>query len=234
MGVIQIVLLSLSAIALGFFLYEKCKGYSLKAVFIKAVASMLFISLAAVNLFKTGYHIFPKFALIALALGMLGDVALDLKYVYKENDKPYTIAGFTVFGIGHILYITGMFLEFYHGESFLYILLPFVVGLLGGVITVLIEKPMKLQYKEFRWIVGVYATILFSMMATTISLTILSGFQAVSLILLMAGGILFALSDLILNMTYFGEGHEKPFDIISNTITYYIAQNLIALSILFL
>ena len=195
---------------------------------------MLFISLAAVNLFKTGYHIFPKFAIIALALGMLGDVALDLKYVYPEQDKPYTIAGFAVFGVGHILYVTGMFLEFYHGESFLYILLPLVVGLLGGVVTVLIEKPFKLQYKEFKWIVGVYATLLFSMTASTVSLTILSGFQATSLILLMVGGILFALSDLILNMTYFGEGHDKPFDIITNTVTYYIAQNLIALSILFL
>ena len=226
--------MSLSAIVLAYFLYEKCKAYSLKAVFIKAIASILFIALAAISLFQTGYHIFPKFALIALALGMLGDISLDLKYVYKEQDKPFTIAGFVVFGLGHILYITGMFLEFYHGESFLYILLPLVAGLLGGIITVLIEKPMKLQYKEFKWIVGGYATILFSMTFSTVSLTILSGFQSTSLVLLMAGGILFALSDLILNMTYFGEGHEKPFDIITNTITYYAAQNLIALSIFFL
>ena len=232
--VIQIILLSLSAIALTFFLIEKCKGYSLKAVFIKATASMLFIALAAVSLYKSGYHIFPKFAIIALALGMLGDISLDLKYVYSNQDKPYTIAGFLVFGLGHILYVTGMFLEFFHNDSFLYILLPLVVGLIGGVATVLIEKPMKLQYKEFKWIVGAYATILFSMTASTVSLCILSGFQAVSLILLMGGGILFALSDLILNMTYFGEGHEKPFDIITNTVTYYIAQNLIALSIFFL
>ena len=226
--------MSLSALVLAYFLYEKCKAYSLKAVFIKATASMLFIALAAISLFQTGYHIFPKFAIIALALGMLGDIFLDLKYVYKEQDKPYTIAGFLVFGLGHILYITGMFLEFYHGESFLYVLLPFIVGLIGGIGTVLIEKPMKLQYKEFRWIVGAYATILFSMVAVTISLNILSGFQAVSLILLMAGGILFALSDLILNTTYFGEGHERPFDIITNTVTYYVAQNLIAFSIFFL
>ena len=232
--VIQIILMSLSALVLAYFLYEKCRAYSLKAVFIKATASMLFIALAAFSLFQTGYHIFPKFAIVALALGMLGDIFLDLKYVYKEQDKQFSIAGFLVFGIGHIFYITGMFLEFYHGESILYIILPFVVGLLGGAITVLIEKPMKLQYKEFKWIVGAYATLLFSMMATTISLTILSGFHATSLILLMAGGILFALSDLILNMTYFGEGHEKPFDIITNTVTYYIAQNLIALSIFFL
>ena len=226
--------MSLSALVLAYFLYEKCKGYSLKAVFIKATASMLFIALAAVSLFHTGYHIFPKFAIIALALGMLGDISLDLKYVYKEQDKPFTIAGFLVFGLGHVFYITGMFLEFYHGESFLYVLLPLVVGLIGGAATVLIEKPMKLQYKEFRWIVGAYASLLFAMMATTISLTILSGFQALSLILLMVGGILFALSDLILNMTYFGEGHEKPFDIITNSVTYYVAQNLIALSIFFL
>ncbi len=232
--VIQIVLLSLSAITLGCFLYEKCKRYSLKAVFIKAIASMLFIALAAINLFQTGYHIFPKFALIALALGMLGDISLDLKYVYKEQDKSFTIAGFVVFGIGHILYITGMFLEFYHDASFLYILLPLVGGLLGGVATVLIEKPMKLQYKEFKWIVGGYATLLLSMTFSAVSLTILSGFQATSLIILMVAGILFAISDLILNTTYFGEDHEKPIDIITNTITYYAAQNLIALSIFFL
>ena len=51
--------------------------------------------------------------------------------------------------------------------------------------------------------------------------------------MLIAGGVLFAVSDLILSGTYFGEGKERPFDIISNAITYYLAQYVIAFSIMF-
>ena len=74
---------------------------------------------------------------------MLGDIFLDLKYVYRNDDKPYTFAGFIAFGIGHILYITGMFLEFYHGENVLYVILPIAIGVAGGIINVFLEKPGK-------------------------------------------------------------------------------------------
>ncbi len=49
-----------------------------------------------------------------------------------------------------------------------------------------------------------------------------------------AGGIFFLISDLILSGTYFGEGKNRPVDIIINHVTYYIAQFLIASSLLFL
>ena len=52
--------------------------------------------------------------------------------------------------------------------------------------------------------------------------------------MIFVGMALFALSDLVLNNTYFGEGHEKPIDLVSNTFMYYIAQNLIAFAIFFL
>ena len=48
------------------------------------------------------------------------------------------------------------------------------------------------------------------------------------------GGILFAISDLVLSGTYFGEGKERPIDFILNYITYYGAQFTIAFSIMFL
>ena len=60
------------------------------------------------------------------------------------------------------------------------------------------------------------------------------GFNNTGLLLVLIGGVLFAVSDLILNLTYFGVGHEKPFDIVSNTVTYYAAQFIIALAILFI
>ena len=52
--------------------------------------------------------------------------------------------------------------------------------------------------------------------------------------LFFAGAVLFALSDLILSGTYFGEGRERPVDLILNYLTYYPGQYLIALSLFFL
>lgn len=229
---VPIILMSLACVTLFFFLYEKIKDYSLKAVLWKAASSMLFIAVAAYGITQTALRVFPTFAIIALAFGMLGDIFLDLKYVYKENDYEYTMAGFSVFGIGHILYITGMFLEFYNGQNPLYIIIPLLLGVLVGPATIFVSKLIGVKYGRFKTIAMIYAMVLFSTLATAFSLWMMLGFTYHNLLLIFIGGVLFAASDLILNMTYFAEDHEKPFDIISNTITYYAAQFLIALSIM--
>ena len=232
--IIPIIVISIGALLLGWFLFEKIKAYSLKAVMIKASVSLLFIILAVYGLAKSNLEVFPKFAVIALCLGMLGDISLDLKYVFKEKDKEFTIAGFIVFALGHVFYITGLFMEFYKGQSVLYIIIPLIAGAIMGLVCLLVEKPFKLVYGSYKPIIYIYGTLLFSMTFTAISLWIMSNFALNGMFMLMVAGILFALSDLILNMTYFGEGHEKPFDIISNTLTYYTAQYLIAFSVLFI
>ena len=232
--IVPIILISLGGLAVFCFLFEKIKAYSVKAVCIKAVASLFFVSLAAYGLYNAEHHIFPLFAVIALVLGMLGDIALDLKYVFKEKDYEFTVAGFVVFGLGHILYITGMFLEFYHDQNVLYIIVPIILAVAMGPITLFVGKLSKAQYGRFKWIALVYAMTLFGTSFTAFSLWMMVGFANTGLLLVFIGGILFAVSDLILNLTYFGVGHEKPFDIISNTMTYYAAQFLIALAILFI
>lgn len=232
--ILCIIFICLGAICLVFFLMEKIKKYSVKAVFIKAVCSLLFIATAAVGLYKNGHHILTLYVLLGLICGLLGDIALDFKYVYKEHDKPYSYAGFIMFGIGHLLYISGMFHEFYRGENVLYIILPLVGGLIFAALTILLEKPMKLKYGDMKAISCIYAIFLFSMTLTTLSLTIMTRFNNTTLIMLFIGGLLFAISDLILSGTYFGEGRERPVDIITNTITYYLAQYLIAFSLFFL
>ena len=65
------------------------------------------------------------------------------------------------------------------------------------------------------------------------SVLILSGFKAITLIMMAAGGALFAISDLILSGTYFGVGKERPIDIVTNGVTYYLAQYVIAFSLYF-
>ena len=58
-------------------------------------------------------------------------------------------------------------------------------------------------------------------------------FSSVATMVLVGGGVLFAISDLILSGTYFGEGKERPVDIITNGVTYYLAQFAIAFSLFF-
>ena len=234
MYIVPIIILSIGALMLFWFLYEKIKAYSIKEVCLKATTSVLFISLCVYSMSQTELKTFPYFAIMGLVCGLLGDIALDLKYVYKEKDFEYTLAGFIAFSVGHILYVTGMFLEFYHGQSVLYIIIPLGIGLLMGPITMLVGKLSNCEYGRIKPVAFIYAVILFSMVSTGFSLWMMSGFANTGLLMMFIGGVLFAVSDLILNLTYFAEGHEQPFDLISNAVTYYGAQFIIAFSILFM
>ena len=229
-----IILIALGAIALVFYLLEKCKRYSLKGVLIKTIVSLLFIATALAGTIQNQGHILNNFIIAGLILGLLGDIFLDLKYVYPNDDKPYTYAGFIVFGIGHILFIIGMLLQFFGGGNMLYFLIPVGGALAFAFINLLTEKPMGLAFKDLKLIVCIYAFILALNPFTSLLLCIHTGWSNPSIIMLFVGGILFAVSDLVLSKTYFGEGHEKPLDFILNYLTYYGAQFIIAFSLLFL
>ena len=232
--ILAIVFTACGVLSVVFYLMEKVKKYSVKAVMIKTICSLFFIAVAAVGLFKNHHHVLALYVPFALFCGLLGDIWLDLKYVFREHDKAFSYAGFIMFGIGHIIFISGMFHEFYHGENILYIIIPFCIGLVFAALTILLEKPMKLKYGDMKAISATYAIALFSMSMTALSLCIMTKFQHVTLIMMFAGGVLFAVSDLILSGTYFGEGRERPVDLITNIVLYYVAQFTIALSMLFL
>ena len=231
---VAIVLLCLGAIGLVFYLLEKCRRYSLRGVLIKSMVSLLFVALAAYSAWYNGGHSLNAFIVIGLVLGLLGDIWLDLKYVYPKDDKLYSYAGFAVFGAGHILYVVGMYLEFFGDANALYLVLPLVGAVALAFGNLLMSKPLNLDYGSMKWVVVAYAATLFSTPLCALSLCILHSFQVPSLTLLFVGGILFAISDLVLSGTYFGKGHEKPLDFILNYVTYYPAQFLIAFSLFFL
>ena len=232
--ILCIVFMGLGAVSVTLFLIEKIRQYSVKATILKTITSLLFIATCAVGLYVHERHPLSLFVMLGLLLGLLGDIWLDLKYVFKEKDVSFTYAGFAAFGFGHILYMCGMISEYYQGENPLYIIIPILAGVLVGALTILLEKPMKLHYGKMKWIAFVYAILLFSMFAMALSLTILTKFESTTLIMLTSGGVLFAVSDLILSGTYFGKGKERPVDIISNTVTYYAAQFVIAFSMFFI
>ena len=153
--------------------------------------------------------------------------------IWEECGEPRYVVN--TFGLGHNHGGTGMFIEYfsYPNPNILFLIIPLVAGLVLGFVPVLLQKVLKLKFGEYTAIAIVYSALLFSMTCCGLSLCIATGFQNMVFIFLFAGGVLFTVSDLILSGTYFGEGHEKPFDIISNGITYYVAQYLIAFSLMF-
>ena len=236
--IVPIIIVVLGLISLTLFCISKVKAYSYRTVIIKGITSLLFLSLGIYGLIAMEFRLLGFFIVPGLFMGLLGDIFLDLKYVPNEREKGreclWTMLGFIVFGVGHILYMTGMFLEFYNGQSIFYIIIPILLAIVMGPITMIIGKKMKAVYGKFFWIAFFYAMTLFGTVFVSFFLWMMTAFTETCLLLIFIGGILFATSDLILNMTYFTEGHEKPFDIISNSVTYYLAQFLIALAILFI
>ena len=234
--IVCVVILALGALCLTFFLIEKVKAYSLKATIIKSITSFLFILLAAYSIFIKGTedYGFGAFLLCGLALGLMGDIWLDLKYVFKEQERLFTYAGFICFGVGHIFYVLGMMTTLPYTMYWYSYIIPIAFGLVCGLLVLLLEKPLKYKYGEYKLICFIYATLLFTTVGTAFNLTLINGFNVVPYNMIFIGAILFAISDLILCGTYFGEGKERPFDIISNGITYYAAQYLLAFSLFFI
>ena len=232
--VLCIILLVLGAICLTLFLIEKVKKYSIQATIIKATTSFFFIALAAYSFYVHSEEAFGVYVICGLTMGLLGDIWLDFKYVFKEHDRIFTFAGFISFAIGHVFYILGIAMTLAYPNLWYAYVAPIVFGLSCGALVLLLEKPLKYKYGEFKLICFIYGTLLFTTLGTTLFLTVYHHFSVITYNMLFAGAVLFAVSDLILCGTYFGENRERPFDIISNGITYYAAQYLIAFSLFFL
>ena len=217
---------------------EKIRACSVKAVLIKSAVSLLFLTVGVYGTWlaasKGNASPLCPFVVLGLLCGLLGDILLDLKYVFPEKDEPFTYAGFCAFGVGHILYLIGMLLSFYPVGEPMRVLVPALLALALSVGNAALEKPMKLNYGKFRPVVIVYGALLFAMVLLSGSLALRYGGKERSLDLMFIGGVFFAVSDLILSGTYFGVGRERPIDLALNYITYYTGQFLIASALVFI
>ncbi len=232
------LLLLCGAALLAAYIREKIRAYSVRALLLKSLVSALFVAVGVygswLSASRGSASPLGPCVVLGLVCGLLGDIWLDLKYVFPEKDEPFTYAGFCVFGLGHLLFIAGMLLSFFPAGQPLLLLAPILLALALSLGNALLEKPMKLSYGKFKPVVIAYGAVLFAMVLLAGTLALSRGWRETPLNLLFIGGVSFAVSDLILSGTYFGVGKERPVDLVLNYLSYYTGQFLIASAAVFL
>lgn len=207
----------------------KANVYSLM---LKITSSICFILCGIFALKSVGSSNISLLIIVGLVLGLVGDILLDLKIMYPEQSNQYFVAGTFSFAVGHFFYFLSVVL---YNSAVLPANLPwnilasFAVAILLTLAIILPSKKLGLNFGKMLYVVIFYSLILTFMVAFTVSIAIFSPIYWI----FAAGMILFFLSDLVLSMQYFGGRTEKVW-VYVNHILYYLAQVMLALSILFI
>lgn len=213
------------------FLVLRVRVGGLKAMFVKALASACFIGTAfvafAVNRDRFEYGVLM---ILGFIFSLMGDIWLDLKYVYKQHQHIYTYAGFMCFIMGHVFFMPAIFSE-YSKMKWWYVPVTLLMTLAFMVGVLLTEKPMGLKYGRYKKISCIYSLFLSGTMLAAINGLIFCGVSK-KFITLTVGAILFTLSDLVLSSIYFKEGGNTKANVLINHILYYSAQFIFASTLL--
>lgn len=253
------ILTGLGIVALIFFLLKRDKKSSIAAIVLKSMTSIFFIASGISSLVLNYMHtgIGSTFKLISMALiiiglvcGMVGDILLDFKIYFKalnmrflcfDKDRDVLMtSGMASFGVGHILYIVSIAIRYPDNIWMLAVSVVIGFALMSGIM-LFSRYVMKMDFRQFFIPSWVYGTLLATFIAYSAFTLSIDG--SVANIILLIGSILFIVSDLILSITYFSKAEdyekegmmnpESKLMIVVNHATYYIAQFLIALSILY-
>ena len=205
-----------------FIMIEHKKQY-VPAVILKGSASLIFcvIGWFAKN---AASQSFAQWIFAGLVFGMLGDIALNLRFVFPEKGQKIFLGGIVLFLIGHILYLAALIPLCRH------LLLCTVIGaVLAALLLGYIFKTM--QVKTAFKIFGIfYLGAVIIMTCTAIGILIENPQTYTALYAV--GAVLFTLSDIILIFNTFGS-QERFSRRIANLSLYYFGQLLIAFSLFF-
>lgn len=253
------ILLGFGCLAMILFLIARDKYTSIKAIILKTLTSMFFIATGFGALVVLVYRHQPVtlnqigpalFILGGLIAGMVGDITLDLKIYFKTLNMKVGLdkkardsmmwTGLIAFAIGHLFYLASLLTKTEHNINLLWSAIIGVV--LIGIVLIVSTKVLGFKYGKFIVPCGIYGALLATFVV--FSLFIMIEKMSVESLVTFIGSLLFIISDLVLSMTYFSseekyekEGFLNPeskFMITVNHVTYYSAQFLIAVSILFI
>jgi len=216
------------------------KGKPLTAFFFKGLASFSFLLVFAVSLsmklgllhdaiidFSALHMPVPILILLGLIAGLLGDLYLALRPLQDpKKNETIIISGIVCFSVGHFFYFSSLLLL--SPLSLIAILMAIIMT------TFIFFMSQKLGYQMGKALLPtfLYSGLIFLMVGQSLGYAIHVDFSPFSMLFL-TGAILFAISDLILAPIYYA-GNDKKLMIIFNLSTYYLAQLIIAASIIFL
>ena len=234
--VVSIVLLALGAVMSAVFIVSKVINYSLKTIIFKTVASLFFVALG-IYLFviNPGHFYLKLFLVLGLFFGMLGDVLLGFKYITTKTKKIWILAGMFAFAIGHICYITGLFLEYYVPGKMLFIFLPFITAMVLSTIYMFVSRRVGINFGPKMLLFGLfYLFCLTSMVSTSFYMALLHNFSITQSVMFFVGAVFFACSDCMLTGAYFKPGQRSKAYMATYSVFYYLAQFIIAFSLFFI
>lgn len=231
----QYIPFCIGVILLVVYLSKRTFEVRLPVVLLKSVVSLSFIVFAVFSgIFNNSLPLTSTALFVCGGVcGLLGDIYLDFKYLYKEHSDTYLYSGFVSFSIGHVFYTLAM-LQMYPAGVPNYLFAVFGGFIVVGAIPVT-EKLMGISFGKFKKITAVYSFILG--FTTGLSFTfIISETPDIHRVMLHVAFMFFLLSDALLSSIYFSKKEKdrksRPM-IVLNHLFYYIAQFMIALTLNF-
>ncbi len=197
----------------------------LLADILKGAASLMFV-LIGYNAFQTVNNPFNRQFFYGLLFGMIGDILLNLRYVFPKHGQKIFLAGILAFLIGHVLYLVALIPQARH----VWIWYCIIIGALAaGGLLAYIFKTMEVK-KAFKIFGIFYLGAVFIMTAIALGIAVFTPTRRA--IIYAIGALLFTASDVILIFNTFS-GVTKFSLRITNLTLYYIGQILIACSLFF-
>lgn len=221
-------LIALAVISASLFIIWQEKEKPWLSLCLKGFASLAFCILGIVGMFFNASPFYPiLFLVLGLVASILGDLFLAGINFDQLNKENTIISGMIAFSLTQILYYIGLML--WTGFS----VWPFVIAVVFAVSSILLEKPLKLNFGKTKYFAGAYAFFLALSVSQCLFTAISLAFSHVA-ILLFVGLVLFIASDLVLELIYFKKDSKKVPLTYLNLTLYYAAQILIALSIFYI
>ncbi len=212
-----------------FIIVESRKRY-LPAVILKGAASIVFVVLGFLCAGASGNVSFARLVTIGLLLGALGDILLNLRFLFEKQGQTIFLAGVAAFLAGHILYLAALLSVASH------LAISLVAGLAAATLLLIwIFHTLGEIKKSFRIFGILYIGIISIMTAVAAGNLIGVGGAnaggATGSLLFFLGAVLFLMSDVIMILNTFGKQPRQSLRT-SNLLLYYAGQLLIALSLL--
>ena len=209
------------------FIYCRFHKSIFRSFGMKAITGVFFIITAmTAYLVNPSNPIYATLIVIGGLFGLLGDIFLALKSISPQHFKKLVGVGMLFFALGHVFYFISIL------TSTNITIYPFLIAIIPLVVAYFI-----LSTKKFSSIgsIKIPALVYYYILSTTLIQSIFGAVDGTAMfsVVFMIGTCFFFVSDSLLSFMYFGGAKGRAYSIV-NLSTYYIAQILIALSILFI